>query len=69
MMAEAPRANRLAARIPAITSITHQRHHRDHHPGTRQEPIHDGLLDARLRRLQLSGQLRTLAQQTAQNVF
>jgi len=40
MMAETPRASRLAARAPAITSDTRQQHHLDHHPGTRQEPAH-----------------------------
>jgi len=38
MMAEAPRASRLAARVSAITPDTRQRHQPDHHPGTRQEP-------------------------------
>jgi hypothetical protein len=42
MMAEAPRASRLAARTPAITSDTRQRNHPDHHPGTRQEPYEKG---------------------------
>jgi len=39
MMAEAPRASRFAARVPAITPDTRQRHHPHHHPGTRQEPF------------------------------
>jgi len=37
-MAEAPRASRFAAHVPAITPDTRQQHHPDHHPGTRQEP-------------------------------